>query len=340
MLSVGLTHSVSKGVQIRPVNLKTDLVPLADLIETAFADSMDRGGRAAIREMRTLSHLGSGLNIITGLNEMIQGIGLGYVWVEDGRLVGNVSIYPASWPREYGTGFIIANVAVHPDFRGHGIARQLMVASIEAIRSRTKERSAETSPTIVLQVEAQNEIARHLYLELGFHEERTFTQWRRHPNRRLPLPLENPPYITRRRASEWREEMALAERLRPNERGGIGWMRPLSKSLFRTSLLKQIGDMFNLRNHERLAVHDEEGHLQATLWIDTAFGVESTPLVLMTAPEYQGLYDEALLNYAVRRFASSAITMEHPTDDEFTTTLMQQYQFLPSRVLVHMKLTP
>ena len=119
---------------VRPVNLRTDLQPLADLIEMVFADSMDSSGRAAVREMRFLSRMGYGLKLIARLNEMAQGISMGFVYVKDGQLVGNVSVYPASYPAELGETWILANVGVHPDWRRAGIADELMLASLDMIR--------------------------------------------------------------------------------------------------------------------------------------------------------------------------------------------------------------
>ena len=107
---------------LRPVDLRSDLRPLADLIELVFADSMDSSGRSAIREMRYLSHFGYGLKLISRLNELALGISLGFVYVMDGKLVGNVSVYPASYPKELGETWILANVAVHPDYQRRGIA--------------------------------------------------------------------------------------------------------------------------------------------------------------------------------------------------------------------------
>ena len=121
---------------VRPVNLRTDLRPLADLIELVFADSMDSSGRSAIREMRYLSSLGYGLKLIARLNELAQGISLGFVYVLDGKLVGNVSVYPANYPSGFGETWILANVGVHPDYQRRGIAGELMRASLEMIRRR------------------------------------------------------------------------------------------------------------------------------------------------------------------------------------------------------------
>ena len=39
---------ISQG--LRPVNVRTDLAQLADLMEITFHDTMDESGRAAIRE--------------------------------------------------------------------------------------------------------------------------------------------------------------------------------------------------------------------------------------------------------------------------------------------------
>jgi hypothetical protein len=49
---------------LRPINLRTDLAPLADLIEIVFASSMDASGKSAIREMRYLSKIGAGLGFL------------------------------------------------------------------------------------------------------------------------------------------------------------------------------------------------------------------------------------------------------------------------------------
>ncbi len=328
MVSLSMS-SVSAG--LRPVNLRTDLAPLADLIELAFADSMDNSGRAAIRELRTLSRVAPGLGALLNVNEVAQGIGLGYVWIEDGRLVGNTSVYPAHLPRSYGSSWIIANVAVHPDYRGRGIARQLMLASMDMIRRRAQ------SVTVLLQVEDQNSVARHLYESLGFTAERTFNIWRRSSTARIPAP-QNAVYITHRRPDEWKAEYDLAERVRPNPQGGIGWLRPLTTGLFRPSLFKLIGDLFNMRSLERLIIRtDTDRVLRASLWIESAFAANSIQLTLLVDPDYAGVYDDALLNLAARRFGlRSALMIEHPADDILTNATLQKYAFSRQRSLVHM----
>lgn len=340
MATLTLPSSSVSADGVRPVNLKTDLGALADLIEAAFAHSMDSGGRAAIREMRSLSHVGIGLNMLASMNDMMQGVGLGYVYVADGKIVGNVSIYPASLPREEDPASIIANVAVHPDFRGRGIARTLMHASLDVIGKRGGKPARGAAPTALLQVETENAPAVHLYEALGFHTEGVWTMWKRHSSARVPALTGETPYITHRRRGEWRDEMALARSVRTTP-GGVGWLRPMVPSLFNRGWWKTVTDAFNLRSIERLIVRPEDAlFIGASLWIEAAFAASTTQMTLLVAPSYIETYGEALLNTGIRRFGSrSAIQIEHPADDAATSALLERYGFARQRTLTHMRWT-
>ena len=318
---------------LRPVNLRTDLAPLADLIELVFADSMDNSGRAAVREMRYLSRMGAGLAMVPGLSDLAQGISLGYVWIADDRLVGNVSIYPVDWPSEMGKIWVIANVAVHPDYQGRGIATRLMRASMEAVRRRG-------GGVAMLQVDLDNPTARHLYRRLGFVEERAWTLWRRSGYLRPPPPFDQNVFIAHRRPHEWRAEYALAQRLRPAQMGGMGWQRPLHISLFRRPLLSLLGDWLSLRHIERLVIrYPADESLLASMWIEAGGMSSSVQLTLLVDPAYCGLYDEALISNAVRRFGDSraALLIEHPADERVTAELLRRYAFRPMREVMHMR---
>lgn len=337
MVSLSVSDSPPSPTSgLRPVNLRTDLNALADLIEISFADSMDSSGRAAIREMRALSRIAPGLGALVGLNELAQGIGLGFVWVENGRLVGNTSVYPANWHSSAGSGWIIANVAVAPEYRGRGIARRLMQASMDMIYKRTRSRRGRACA--ILQVEADNTIAQNLYRSLGFISERTWNHWRRSSTARVP-PAAGDVYISRRSAADWRAEYQLAQRLRPNEHGGMGWLRPLHPGLFQPSIFRQIADTFSLRTTERLMVRSpEDRKLRASLWVESAFAAGTVQLTLLVDPDYSGIYDNALINLAARRFGlRSALSIEHPADDDAVSSVLQHHQFTRQRSLIHMR---
>jgi GNAT superfamily N-acetyltransferase len=304
---------------------------LADLIELVFASSMDESGRAAIREMRALGHLGNAIGLLSRLNELALGIGLGYVWMVGERLVGNVSIYPAGAPYRSGEAWIIANVGVHPDFQRQGIARHLMHTALEAIQARSGRLA-------LLQVDFDNYGAIDLYQQLGFVQERAFTTWHRHGHSVPPLNAnaENV-FITRRRASEWPQEYALVQRLRPSDRGGIGWQRPLHKSFFQKALLNQLWDWITLNTIERLVIRSEdEKDILTAAWIESSLSGLRTRLTLFNDPALSQ-YGEIMLHTIARRFRASSLAIEHPYDDVMGTELLRAYHFIPERTLWHMR---
>ncbi len=334
MTSVSLPENSTFAHEgLRPVNLRTDLAPLADLIELVFADSMDQNGAAAVREMRYLSKMGVGLNLLPGFNDLVQGISLGYVWIANDKLVGNVSVYPARWPDSQQRVWIIANVGVHPDYQRRGIATQLMRAALDMVRDKGGHMA-------VLQVDNQNETAQNIYKRMGFVAERTWTTWRRSATTRIPAPLENRVlHISRRRREEWQAEYNLAAQLRPADKGGLGWQRPLNQNFFSKPFWQQIGDIISMRAWERVVIRSaDEQQILASLWIENGFLASTTQLTLLVHPDYQGDYDEILLNQVTRRYdTKGALVLEHPSDETVTAEVLRRYQFRPQREVIHMR---
>lgn len=313
------------------MNLRTDLAPLADLIETVFADSMDDSGRAAVREMRYLSRMGPGLAVLGRLNDLAVGISLGFVWMEDDRLVGNVSLYPASWPRTAGRAWIIANVGVYPEYQRRGIARSLMLSSMDVVRRRRGD-------CAILQVDAFNAPAIRLYEQLGFVRERAWTTWTRSHLSSPPPASSDSLFITRRQRNEWRRVYDLARRVRPAQSGGIGWLRPLDIGLFRPSLLRALADWFTMNDTERLIVRSPEGvEFQSVLWVQRKFAASHLCLTLIPNPDYPDTASEHLLRHVLRRHSGAAFMIEHPEDDHTTADLLRRYHFRPSRTVWHMR---
>ena len=56
----------------------------------------------------------------------------GFVWIEDDRVVGNVTLQRMD---SYGSRWQIANVAVSKDYRGRGIGRALVTTAVERIKA-------------------------------------------------------------------------------------------------------------------------------------------------------------------------------------------------------------
>jgi GNAT superfamily N-acetyltransferase len=282
--------------------------------------------------MRYLSKLGAGLNVLSRLNDFAFGISLGYVWIQDGRLVGNVSLYPANWPGDIGPAWIIANVAVHPDYQRRGIARRLMQASLDTIKQRGGKHA-------VLQVMADNTPAINLYHQLDFIDERNWTIWRRSSLVPAPPLLRHDKlHITQRNPREWYQEYALAEQIRPWERGGLGWLRPLHPAYFRQSLWQRFKGWMTLTATERLIIRSpERNQILASLWIERGGLTGNTRLTLMVTPPYRGNYDEALLTLAARRYRNDTLMIEHPTDEIETAEVLRRLRFQPRNTYTHMR---
>ena len=292
---------------LRPVNLRTDLRPLADLIELVFADSMDSSGRSAIREMRYLSHMGYGLNLISRMNDLTLGISLGFVYFIGGKLVGNVSVYPAGYPKDLGETWILANVAVHPDYQRRGIAHDLIEAGLAMIRRRAGVR-------VILQVNYENAPAQRLYERHGFIYERAWRIWRRSGFVRPPASAASGFSVAHLRGDEWAAELALAQVARPNARGGVGWLKPLHRTAFYTPVWKRLLRLVSLSGLERLVIRDQAGRdILASCWLESGMSFSHVRGWLFASPKVDhGPCTEALLDFVVSRHDRSTIHFEHP----------------------------
>lgn len=143
---------------LRPLDPGRDLTQLAFLIESAFGDDISVDGRQVLRDLRFLGWLGP-LNVIfTNSPSEVDGILTGFVWIQDRRVVGNVTV---NRPTGHSRRWQISNVAVLSEYRGRGIGRQLVQAALDMI----SERGGDTA---YLFVRDDNPPAIHLYQSMGF----------------------------------------------------------------------------------------------------------------------------------------------------------------------------
>ncbi|RPJ49686.1 MAG: GNAT family N-acetyltransferase, partial [Chloroflexi bacterium] len=108
---------------IRKVNIRQDLLAVADLIELCFANTLDEDGREYLRQLRWTARDMNYLSWLQGAAERISTPLYGFVWEENGQIIGNLSLIPLN--RGGRLVYLIANVAVHPDHRRRGIGRLL-----------------------------------------------------------------------------------------------------------------------------------------------------------------------------------------------------------------------
>jgi len=144
-----------KGV--RPMNPLRDLSAVVTLIELGFSQEMDPQGQKMLARLRRMARYSPVERLILGAPSSPPGL----VWVEDEHVVGNLSLRRAAGSSSQG--YLIGNVVVHPDYQGRGIGHALLEAALETTRRRKGH-------WIGLEVNANNEIARRLYEQLGFRD--------------------------------------------------------------------------------------------------------------------------------------------------------------------------
>ncbi len=213
---------------IRPFDLGRDLRPVAELIADAFTHELDPRGQAALREMRIMSHLSGLIRLLSRSTGDLDDVFSGFVWLEEGRIVGNITVQRAD---KYGNRWQIANVAVAPAFRGRGIARRLMTRALEHI--------AESGGRwAVLQVYDHNTVARTLYANLGFEEVGGSVDLRLARVLPVELPAKRAGFFGFG-AHQWQ---ALYELATSQLNAQAQWWRALRRSDFQVTLEAQFGE--------------------------------------------------------------------------------------------------
>jgi ribosomal protein S18 acetylase RimI-like enzyme len=205
---------------LRPLDARRDLVAVADLVELCFNDTLDPEGRNYLKQMRQAAQHAALIGWANSLYPDGSMPPVGLVWVDgdpqagEARLVGNLSLIPINLQGKRGT--LIANVAVHPDFRGRGIGRALTVAGLEMARKRGV-------PAAWLQVRDDNPSAIHIYKTCGFLERARRSSW----VTTADIPSGSPAYganITSRQPDHWPQQKAWLSTLYPKE---LSWHLPL-----------------------------------------------------------------------------------------------------------------
>jgi hypothetical protein len=152
--------------------------------------------------------------------------------------------------------YLIANVAVHPDQRRRGIARQLTELALE----HTRKRKADAT---WLQVRDDNPGAIQLYSDLGFREQARRTKWNAAPDKNLPEG--NREFEIRNRpASLWPKQREWMQRLYPEE---LAWYQPTPWIRFRPGLLPALYRFFIESETRTWTISNSSGLVVAISWL-------------------------------------------------------------------------
>jgi ribosomal protein S18 acetylase RimI-like enzyme len=324
-----LKPAAQNGLQ--PVDLGRHLGGIASLIELCFGAELDAGGRGLLREMQFLSRTGPALRLLQGVMLGQQPWNLGFVWVEGGRVIGSVCTQPAAARSKT---WLVANVAVHPDFRRHGIAMALMRATLDLIRSQGGNEA-------ILQVDDDNLPAVTLYRHLGFARVTTRTTWVRAGYTTPPAFQASPFDVRLRAAGEWADQLVLAALVRPE---GLEWAQPLNGSVFRPGLRKTIEQFFSARTDEHWVVTDPlvpaagATGLAGSLVISGGVA-DGDRLTLLVHPRYAGRLERPLLVRGLRRLGQRPwpVRAEYNADDDSAAAIFADLGFQTRRVLRWMR---
>lgn len=326
-----LVEDGSSG-RIRPINLGRDLHDVSALLRLAFGSAMKPDRHTAL-DGRILGDDGSWFGLFSLRNSQIVP---GFVWEEDGHIVGNVSLLPSALTGR----FLVANVAVHPDYRRRGIARRLMQTTLQAVQQYNGR-------VVMLQVEHQNRPAIALYQSLGFSMLGEITSWRAGyarlrtlavpgSSRRGPDVVGN--YLLRPlRSSEWRQAYELD---RDSVTPDLNWPQPLGHQAYKQGFWAWVGRFFRGRQVETWVVADEQsGQLMGLARITSEWG-RAHRLRLRVRPAGKGQFERPLLAKLLRRLqylADRQVRIDHPAGDEAANQNLLEANFVAQRTLALMR---
>jgi ribosomal protein S18 acetylase RimI-like enzyme len=313
---------VSSQGHLRRLDMRRDLAKVADLVELCFYNTLDPEGRQYLSDMRRAAQNASLLGWATNLIDESPMPPSGYVWEEDGRLVGNLSLIPISWQGK--KGYMIANVATHPDYRGRGIATALTITALR----HSKEHGA---ASVWLQVREDNPSAIHIYEVNGFVERMRRTNWYSGPNN----PGYKPPAgvrVIRRQSAHWELQREWLRRTYPAE---LTWNIPFTWNLFTPELLGKIYRTFMLEFLQHWSV-EREGVLKGVLSWKHSNGFTDTIWLAMP----QNVDQEAVL--ALLTKARSIIRRTQPLSLNFPAgeagEVLKLAGFYPHQTLLWMSI--
>ncbi len=305
---------------LRRFDMRRDLRQLAELIDLAFGSEIEAARSSIVAEMRRLAASGPLLWLANASYATLSPLLGGFVWINDGRLVGNVTLSADHGPRGPWT---ITNVAVHPDFRRQGIARQLMEAALDEARDRR-------APSVVLEVQAANAPAQQLYRELGFEHYQTVTELRlpapnasilRHPPALFDTAPTGAPALRKRRPGDWRRLYDFYQAVTTAPVQAVRPVLPEDYQLgIRLRLNRWLDDvMYRCERSEWIL---EQGGIRAVLQVTGQYADAAHRLQIEVRPECQGTGERELLAAGLQRLT------RFPERDVVSTVAASQPQAL------------
>lgn len=313
---------------LRPLDMRRDLIGVADLIAEAFRDEMDPVGERAVREMRLVGRWSFLFSWMDRLAPPGEGMAPGFVWIEDEQIVGNASIRRIA---TLGRGWLIGNVAVAPAWRRRGIARGLMQAAIDLARQRQGD-------WIALQVRSDGAAAKALYRSLDFRETGETILYRR--THFAPVAPPMPPVEGRLRRAGSLDAQRIFSLAQTSIAESLRWAEPLRRDDFWIGFDRSLGNWLAGRREAWWVIESSHGIAGASR-IEVPRPPDDGRLQVWVAPAHQGRYEERLVQAALasispeeRRPLIVSVPAMHPA----ACAALEAAGFQILRRLTHMRL--
>ena len=312
---------------IRPFDVRRDLLPVADLIEMCFADRLSREGEALVRKMRSSAGNKRFKRWAVRAAGRVSMPLSGFVWEDGQNVLGNLSFIPfRSFRRNY---YLIANVAVHPDYQRQGIGRALVQRALQDLDTRQLD-------GIWLQVEDINQAAVDLYLQTDFQEIARRTTWILEPQKsqNAPPPLcQQEAMIQNRPPRHWEFQKRWLEKTYPKT---LRWYFPFEFWSIRGNILGALAQfLLESPPTKQWTAIQATGEIAGILTWQASSGYADR-LWLAAPPERAGL--------AIRTFFPALpkheryrrpLRLNYPAG--WAVTHLKQAGFTPVRTLIWMK---
>ncbi len=287
MVGQAVTQSSTGFRGLRPFSPSRDLSRVALLLEQAFRE--DLGVMHYWSRIPILREVGAQL-WAASFAPVSPDLLLGYVWEEDGRIIGNVTLTPDESRRRH---WLISNVAVDENYRRRGIARQMMLAAIQEARDRG-------ALWLILNVRPYNIGAIRLYEELGFQGIDTEQSYIR--KRPMPAPRTS---LTLRRL-QGSEHYSALEVARAGMSERLRMFRPLRPFEFGLNIedraAERITDFFIAQSTERWGYFQKEEMRAVVTLRGQRIGTPHS-FDIRVHPTARGTLEHELLAFALTRLA-------------------------------------
>ena len=320
-LSETATTTIRVG-KLRPIEPRRDLAAVADLVELCFADTLDSEGRRYIQGMRTAAS-SPGYLFFASAAEEFAGLPVsGFIWEEDGRIVGNLSLIPTRIEGQ--KAYLIANVAVHPNYRRRGIGRALTQEGIEIARH-------SGAPSVWLQVREKNDSAIQMYQELGFKERARRTTWyssSTYTSAELPTEIQiRPPGD-----AIWKTQHPWLDRAYPPE---LRWHLPFKTENFRPGFSGWIQRLLKGMSIQQWTAW-KQGRLIGVISCQSTLGM-SNLLWLAADPEQEDQAADVLLHHVRQVYGGRrSFVFDYPA--HLASQQIESAGFYPHQTLIWMEI--